>query len=125
MGTPSNALFGGPPTAQSGTNCYGTNLTADYGISSNTWLRSPAIDLSAATASATVTFQQWIDMDEFDNLDRGTVRVLDAAGLPGTVTELGVVQTDITGLGALDWVAFSADLPAAALGQSVVLEFIF
>lgn len=125
LGTPSNAVFGGPPTAQSGTTCYGTNLTANYGISSNTWLRSPAIDLSAATASATVTFQQWVDMDAFDNLDRGTVRVLDAVGLPGTVTELGVVQADITGLGALDWVAFSADLPAAALGQSIVLEFIF
>jgi hypothetical protein len=64
------------------------------------------IDLSTAIA-ATVVFQQWVDMAAFDDLDRGTVRVLDVSGLPGS------------------WVEFSVELPAAALGQSIVLEFIF
>jgi hypothetical protein len=123
MGDPAGAPATGPAAANSAPNCYGTNLTTNYGISSATWLRSPAIDLTTATG-ATVTFQQWVDMDEFDNLDRGAVRVLDASGLPGTVTELGVVQADITGF-LDDWAEFSADLPAAALGQSIVLEFEF
>ena len=123
MGDPFGGPATGPVAANSAPNCYGTNLTTNYGISSNTWLRSPAIDLTTATG-ATVTFQQWVDMDEFDNLDRGAVRVLDASGLPGAAIELGVVQTDITGF--LDgWAEFSAELPAAALGQSIVLEFGF
>ncbi|MFP6858740.1 MAG: choice-of-anchor J domain-containing protein [Roseibacillus sp.] len=110
----------GPLTAFSGAHCVGTNLLANHGLSSNTWLRTPAIDLSTASG-ATLTFQQWIDMDEFNDLDRGTVRVLDAA----TLVELAVVEAVITGLGALDWDEFSADLPAEALGKIVLLEFQF
>jgi hypothetical protein len=124
LGDPTGGPFSGPAAAQSGLNCYGTNLTANYGTSSSTWLRTPAIDLSTATA-ATVTFQQWVDMDEFDNLDRGTVRILDASVLPGTVTELGVVQANITGLDPAGWVEFAMDVPAAALGHSIAVEFLF
>jgi hypothetical protein len=40
------------------------------------------------------------------------------------VTELGVVQADITGF-LNSWAEFSAELPAASLGQSIVLEFGF
>jgi hypothetical protein len=128
LGDPSGGPLTGPPAAKSGLNCYGTNLAANYGISSNTWLRTPPgmIDLTTATG-ATLRFQQWVDIDEFDDLDRGTVRVLDASVLPGVVTELGVVQASITGLSSApgSWLQFSADLPAAALGQSIVLEFGF
>jgi hypothetical protein len=123
LGDPNGGPATGPQAANSVPNCYGTNLTTNYGISSNTWLRTPAIDLSTAMA-ATVIFQQWVDMDEFLNLDHGAVRVLVASGLPGTVTELGVVQADITGF-LNGWAEFSAELPAAALGQSIVLEFGF
>lgn len=66
-------------------------------------------------------FQQWVDMDEYDNLDRGTVRVLSA----GTFLELGVVEANITGLDPSNWAVFSVSLPAAAVGQSIVLEFGF
>jgi hypothetical protein len=124
LGSPTGGPATGPLAANSGPNCYGTNLTTNYGISSKTWLRTPAIDLTTATAG-TVVFQQWIDMDEFDNQDIGTVRVLDASVLPGTVTELGVVQANITGLDSTGWVEFSVELPAAALGQSIALEFLF
>ena len=93
---------------------------AIYGTDSHVWLRTPALDLSTAT-EATVTFQQWVDMDEFDNLDRGTVRVLQA----GTFSEIEVLETNITGLDPTGWMEFSASLPAAALGQAVVLEFGF
>ncbi|MFP6859556.1 MAG: LamG-like jellyroll fold domain-containing protein [Roseibacillus sp.] len=130
LGAPSGAATG-PGAANSGTNCYGTNLTADYGLSSNTWLRTPPgeIDLTGATG-ATVVFQQWVDMDPFVDPntgfgDHGVLRVLEASGLPGTVTELGVVQAEISGFNLNGWVEFTAELPAAALGKSIVLEFIF
>ncbi len=106
--------------AFSGANCAATNLLANYGTESNIWLRTPALDLSTATG-ATVTFQQWVDMDEFENLDRGEVRVLKA----GTFSEIGVMETNITGLDPAGWVGFSARLPTAALGQSGALEFGF
>ena len=124
LGDPSGGPLTGPAAAYSIPNCFATNLTANYGISSNTWLRTPAIDLTAAT-DATLVFQHWVDIDDFDNLDIGTVRVLDASVLPGTVTELAVVQADITGLSPGGWVEFSVPLPLAALGQSIVLEFVF
>jgi hypothetical protein len=123
LGDPVGGPVTAPSAANSAPNCYGTNLTENYGISSNIWLRTPNIDLTAAPG-ATLVFQQWLDMDEFDNLDRGMVRVLDASVLPGTVTELGVVQANITGF-LNGWAAFSAELPAAALGQVISLEFGF
>lgn len=120
LGTPTVV---GPPSADSVPNCIGTNLAANYGISSNIWLRTPAIDLSTATG-ATLVFQQWIDMDDFDTGDTGTVRVLDASVLP-TVSVLETLEEDIQGLSPADWVKFSANLTAASLGKSVVLEFLF
>jgi hypothetical protein len=122
LGNPSGGP--GPAAAKSGTNCYGTNLAANYGISSNTWLRTPAIDLTAASAAA-IRFQHWMDIDDFQDLDRGTVRVLDASVLPGTVAVLAVIETDINGLFPVDWTEYSAEIPAAALGQSIALEFVF
>jgi hypothetical protein len=123
LGDPSGGPATGPQAPNSVPNCYGTNLATNYGISSNTWLRTPAIDLSTASA-ATVVFQQWLDMDDFDNLDSGSLRVLDASVLPGTVTELGVVEANITGF-VNGWAEFSAELPAAALGRVISLEFGF
>jgi len=124
LGDPSSGPAIGPAAAHSGANCYGTNLNANYGLSSNTWLRTPPINLTLETG-ATLTFWHWVDMDPFENLDTGTVRALDAAGLPGTVTELALVRADIQGLDPSGWVKFSAKLPAAVLGNSIVLEFLF
>ena len=70
-----------PLAAKSAPNCYATNLTADYGVSSNTWLRTPSIDLTTATA-ATLVFQHWVDIDDLFLGESGTVRVLDATMLP-------------------------------------------
>ena len=51
LGDPFGGPISGPPAANSGANCYGTNLGANYGISSSTWLRSSAIDLTAAVGA--------------------------------------------------------------------------
>ena len=124
LGDPFGGPITGPTAAFSGANCVGTNLMANYGIESNTWLRTPPIDLSSATG-ATLTFQHWRDIDDFVDgfADHGILRVLDASVLPGTVTELAVIEANITGLDVDGWMEFSAELPAAALGQSVSLEF--
>ena len=102
----------------------GEALSEYYGISSDLWLRSPEIDLTTAT-SAILVFHQWVDMDNFDHGDTGTVRVLDAAGLPGSVTELAVIRINIQGLDPAGWVKFSKNLPSAVLGKTVALEFRF
>ncbi len=124
LGNPTGGATTGPAAANSGLNCYGTNISTDYGLSSNIWLRTPAINLIGIT-NATLTFQQWIDIDSFDLGDTGTVRVLDADDLPGTVTELAEVQANIQGINPIGWVEFSMELPNAALGENISLEFQF
>lgn len=125
LGNPFGGPLTGPPSANSPPNCFGTNLTADYGLSSSTWLRTPPGMIDLTTASeATVVFWQWLDMDPYEKLDSGKVRVLDASVLPGTVDLLGVVRAEITGR-VNNWRRFSAAMPAAAIGQSVALEFVF
>jgi hypothetical protein len=125
LGIPSPTVVSGPPAANSGANCVGTNLAANYGLSSDIWLRTPPIPLSTATG-ATLTFQHWVDIDDFPPTgianDRGTVRVLDATDLQTVLETLGA---DITGLSPTEWVEFSANFTAASLGKSVVLEFVF
>jgi hypothetical protein len=80
LGSPSSVGPVPPGTPlPSGPNCVGTNLAANYGTESNTWLRTPGtIDLTDP-AAATIVFQQWVEMDDFGNLDTGTVRVLDGS----------------------------------------------
>ena len=123
LGNPVGGPPTGPATASSGTNCYGTNIGTNYGIESNTWLRSPAFALPAVPF-ATLSFQQWVDIDPFETdspLDRGQVRVLAATDL----SEIGVIDMNISGLDPVEWTEFSGEFPDAALGQEVILEFRF
>ena len=116
LGTPDNALFGGPPAAHSGTNVFGTDLDANYAEDTLIRLRSPAIDL-AGVASATVTYWQWRDIEVM--FDTGQVRLLDSSDL----SELAVLESDIDG-SSTEWEEVSKNVPAAALDKSVILEFI-
>jgi hypothetical protein len=114
LGTPS--AFG-PLAAYSPLNCFGTNIAADYAPGAVAWLRSPAIDLTAVT-EATVHWYQFVDIEPL--FDLGTVSVLDASD----DTVLAVLDTPIDGL-AVDWSLQSEILPAAALGQTIKIEFRF
>ena len=114
------APVAGPPSAFSGEACFGTNLDANYGLNSATWLRSPAIDLSGSSG-ATLIFRQWVEIDPFDNLDAGSVRVLDATSL----AELAVLAPSINGLDRLEWQLQALEFPDEAVGREVVLEFLF
>ena len=123
IGNPSGGPLTGPANASSGTNCYGTNIGTNYGIESNTWLRSPAFVLPAVPF-ATLSFQQWVDIDPFETgspLDHGQVWVLAASDL----SEIGAIEMNISGLDPVEWTEFSGEFPEAALGQEVVLEFRF
>jgi hypothetical protein len=114
LGTPSNV---GPVAARSGLNCWGTNIADNYGFDAEVWLRSPAIDLTAAPA-AVLRYYQQIDTD-FD-ADFGTVNILDAADN----SLLAELATNISGLPA-DWEPVTHSLPAEALGKNVMIEFRF
>ena len=120
LGIPTGAATG-PSAAFSPDNCVGTNIAGDYLIDANIWLRTPAIDLTGETG-AQVVFKEWVDIDDFNLLDIGTVRVLDADDLP-TVNVLAVVAANIQGLDPAGWVELSADIPNA-LGN-IVVEFLF
>jgi len=123
LGNPSGGPLTGPPNAFSGADCYGTNIGTSYGIESNTWLRSPPFTLPAVPF-ANLSFRQWLDIDPFETgspLDHGQLRVLAAADL----SELGVIDMNISGLDPVEWTEFSAEFPSAALGQEVMLEFRF
>lgn len=115
LGTPSIV---GPSAANSGTNCFGTNLAANYTPNANVWLRSPAIDLTGIT-EAKLKFAHFKDIEA--GFDFGSVRVLDAV----TNEPLGTdIATTIDGIGTT-WEPFSARLPAEALGQMIKIEFQF
>ena len=117
FGAPSGAVPGAPAAANSGTNCFGTNLAAAYDEDAEIWLRSPELDLTGA-AGATLSFFHYRDIEE--GFDSGAVRVLDASDN----SELGVMGDVIDG-SSDGWEQFARSLPPAALGKAVVLEFRF
>jgi hypothetical protein len=112
LGTPSNV---GPVAANSPANCFGTNLSGEYTLFADCWLRSPAIDLSTA-GGATLSFFQFIDVEP--GFDAGSVSVLDA--LDDSV--LAVIKSPISGAD-FDWNELTQALPPAALGKTIKIEF--
>ncbi|MDE0594899.1 MAG: hypothetical protein OSB65_06610, partial [Roseibacillus sp.] len=110
LGVPTN----GPGVANSLLNCFGTNLNSDYALSADVWLRSPAIDLTAA-GEATLNYFQYRDIEE--GFDFGIISVLDAtddsllAEIPGSDSAV------------FAWELVSKSLPPEALGKVIKIEF--
>lgn len=113
LGSPSEV---GPAAANSPTNCFGTNLSANYGLNADIWLRSPPVDLTAA-GGATLHYFQFTDMET--GFDVGQVAVLNAADN----VELAVLDSSVEALS--DWSQESLKVPEEALGKTVVFEFRF
>ncbi|NIP92887.1 MAG: hypothetical protein GWO24_05255 [Akkermansiaceae bacterium] len=107
----------GPGSANSGDNCFATNLDADYGLDAEVWLRSPPIDLTGA-GEATLSFFEFKDIEE--GFDFGTIRVLDAAD----DSELAIVEDVVDG-DTGDWEQSRKPIPAEGLGKVIVIEFRF
>jgi bacillopeptidase F len=114
LGSPTNV---GPAVAHSPSNCFGTNLSSNYLVDANVWLRSPVLDLTGV-GGATLNYYQFLDIEE--GFDFGEVAVLDAADN----SQLAVIASPIDGL-TTDWEQVSKSIPAAALGRNVKIEFRF
>ena len=99
---------------------YGTNITGNYAPNADTWLRSPAINLTpTGITGATLTYKQYIDTDL--GLDVGSVRLLDAGNGD---TELAVLANNLGGVEE-GWTSETIILPPVALGKSIRIEFRF
>ena len=112
VGTPVN----GPGAAFSGTNVYATSLTGNVQPFSDTYLRSPAINLTGVPR-ATLAFQEWRNVDPDPTFHGTIVNVLDA-GLLTVITQLSVQAGATAG-----WQSRTLPLPPQALGKNVILEF--
>ncbi|MFP6896892.1 MAG: hypothetical protein VCA38_09835, partial [Roseibacillus sp.] len=122
LGVPTALL--GPPTAFSAPNAVGTVLAGNY-IASDALdtfvvssLRSPAISLSGIV-SGTISYQRYVDMED-PQFDFATVNLRDATD----DSLIEVLEPDI-GNGNLTWEGVSHDIPAAAIGKSVIFEIVF
>lgn len=71
----------GPGNAHSGTKVWATNLSGPYRNNSNSWLMTPAIDLTTYT-SATLRFAHWYQIES--NWDFGRVEVSTDGGASWT-----------------------------------------
>ncbi len=60
-GTPTGT--GSPATAQSGTKCWGTNMSGNYNVNEDNSIATPAIDLSFTTG-CTITLQAWWSIND-------------------------------------------------------------
>lgn len=114
LGTPSNV---GPPAANSGVNCFGTNLDSTYLDDAIIALRSPVIDLTTAEG-ATLNWAQSRDIEPF--FDSGAVNILDAADDSLLAVVQGGIEDTIAG-----WEDVSRTIPAPALGKMIKVEFLF
>ena len=107
----------GPAEANSPTSCFGTNLTADYAADADVWLRSPPIDLTN-TGGATLNYVEWRDIEAA--FDSGRVVVLDATDN----SEIAEIEDSIDGF-SNGWENVSRQIPPAALGKVIKIEFRF
>lgn len=114
---------GGPGSAHSGQNVAATGLGSGetYPANTDAWIRSPAIDLTAAEGFVGLSFWEYLDVDPEMDQDGffhfTTVSVLDATDL-GLIAELAIAagHTD-------DWRLRRLQLPEEALGRQVIIEF--
>jgi hypothetical protein len=112
VGTPVN----GPGAAFGGTNVYATDLDGNIQPFSDAYLRSPTINLTGASR-ATLTFQEWRNVDPDPTFHGTIVNVLDA-GTQALITQLSVQAGATAG-----WQPRTLQLPPLALGKNVMLEF--
>lgn len=115
LGTPS----GGPGSAQEGANVYATNLGGNFAPNADISLLSPPVDLSAAPA-ATLSFGNFYDFDGLS--DFGFVYIRDENG--AEIAELADPVATYNNF-VIVWTTANIDLPAAALGRTVRIEFRF
>ena len=112
LGTPVN----GPGMAFSGANVYATGLNDNIQPYSDAYLHSPAIDLTGVSR-ATLSYEEWLNIDPDVTFHNATVRVLDASSmdiLQEFPAESGMIAP---------YTERRLQLSPQVLGHSVILEF--
>lgn len=112
LGKPVN----GPRAAYSGTNVYATSLTGNLLPYTDSWLRSRPINLTGLTR-ATLTFQEWRNVDPNPAFHGTVVNVLDASS-QAVLQTLSTMAGGTTG-----YEARTLTLPAMVLNRNIILEF--
>lgn len=126
LGSPTTV---GPSAAFSGTKCYGTNISANYGTASKAVLRTPSIDLTTK-CSATLSFKEFKKIENSTgDQDFGAIRILRAsddvllATVVGNRNSSGALVGGVEGNSA-DWESFSKSLPVIAFSTPIKIEFL-
>jgi len=118
VGTPAGGADFVPSAAAVGTQCAGTNINAQYTANADASLISPAF--TVPETGATLAYWQYIDTEPSPSGDVGSIRLLNASD-DSFLTD---VVAGIEGI-TTTWSQQSVDLPEAANGLEVKLEFRF
>lgn len=119
-GVPTN----GPGAAYSGENVYATGLDGNLLDMTDSWLRTPEIDLTGVS-SATLSFAEWLNLDFVPGVPVDaqfhlvTVQVLDAT----TLQPLSAQPVYVNGGSSGGWQLREVRLVGSSVGARVVLEF--
>lgn len=116
VGTPTNP--NGPSAAYSGVNVYGTGLSGNVTGGTDSYLRSPSINLASVTR-ATLTFREWRSVDPDVTFHWTYVNVLDG----GTHSIIQQIIPRTAGA-TTGYELRSVPLPAEVLNRNVILEFV-
>lgn len=111
IGTPET----GPPSAYSGTRCWGTNLDGNYQYGAYDRLRTPPITLDNTTGLA-LRFQHWFSFGTYNGTDYGVVSIRPEGG---EWTEISIHFNSQSS----DWSQFTYGLDEYA-GQTVQFSFL-
>ncbi|MEO0140829.1 MAG: hypothetical protein ABIM88_04700, partial [candidate division WOR-3 bacterium] len=106
----------GPPSAHSGTKCWGTNLSGNYEPNADWQLTMPAQNFSGISYPV-LTFWEWYSTET--SYDSGWVEVSTNGG--GTWTKVGLASKGSSGA----WVQKTIDLSAYGNRASVLIRFRF
>lgn len=109
---------GVPSAAAVGLQCVGTNVNGKYTANADASLITPVF--TVPDGGATLVFWQYIDTEVVPSNDSGSIRLLNAADN----SVLADIATGITGTTEA-WSQQTVDLPAAANGVAVKIEFRF
>ncbi|MEP4076344.1 beta strand repeat-containing protein [Haloferula sp.] len=117
VGDPAGGAASGPTGAANGSNCAGTNISADYTSSVDVSLITATLAIPAG--GATIGFNGWLDTD--GGADIGSVRILDADNSDTLIAE---VLSGLNGFGG--WMEHTAPLDAGTYGgMNIKIEIQF
>ncbi|MDB4665330.1 immunoglobulin domain-containing protein [Verrucomicrobia bacterium] len=106
----------GPNGAASGSKAYGTDLDGTFEANTESWLRSPVIDLSEVPI-ANLSFQEFHEVDTEIDFHNVSVRILDADS--GDLIQEVFIQAGASPI----WVQRSIRLAGPNAGRKIQVEF--